>query len=137
MIHTGNIKKEYLDDFDLFLILKYSSSSKSIYELFEEYQCQPFLNLNKKGSTYLESIIPNIVASHYKENIRNDLYWKLIALCGFVELNSEIVNKILDSINNYLIYPDIVTNQNIIRQFLINIKSQKLISNQNIAKIKI
>lgn len=136
VIHTGNIKKEYLDDFDLFLILKYSSSSKSIYELFEEYQCQPFLNLNKKGSTYLESIIPNIVASHYKENIRNDLYWKLIALCGFVELNSEIVNKILDSINNYLIYPDIVTNQNIIRQFLINIKSQKLISNQNIAKIK-
>uniref|UniRef100_UPI0022E09A96 hypothetical protein n=1 Tax=Lactobacillus gasseri TaxID=1596 RepID=UPI0022E09A96 len=48
VIHTGNIKKEYLDDFDLFLILKYSSSSKSIYELFEEYQCQPFLNLNKK-----------------------------------------------------------------------------------------
>ncbi|WP_282806252.1 hypothetical protein [Lactobacillus isalae] len=136
MIHTGNIKKEYLDAFDLFLIIKYSSSSKSIYELFDKYQYQPFINLNEKGIDYLETIIPNIIEAHYKDDIRNDLYWKLIALCGFLKLNTKIANKILNSIDDYLIYSYVVTNQNLISQFLINIKRQKLINNQNKEKLK-
>ncbi|OYS17301.1 hypothetical protein CBF56_07345 [Lactobacillus taiwanensis] len=136
LIHTGNIKKDYLDNFDLFTIIRYFSSSRDVYKLFERYQSLSFIDLNNEGIEYLEKIVPNILSSHYKDELRNDIYWRLLCICGFVKLNKNIVNLIIENFTNYLSDVDTIEHRDIIRQFFINIKNQNLVNNQNISQIQ-
>lgn len=135
-IHTENIKKDYLDDFDLFTIIRYFSSSSDVYKLFERYQSLSFIDLNDEGIEYLEKIIPNILNSHYKDELRNDIYWRLLCICGFVKLNKNIVNIIIENFTKYLTDRDVIEHRDIIRQFFINIKNQNLVNNENIRQIQ-
>ena len=123
LIHTGNIKKDYLDNFDLFTIIRYFSSSRDVYKLFERYQSLSFIDLNNEGIEYLEKIVPSILSSHYKDELRNDIYWRLLCICGFVKLNKNIVNLIIENFTNYLSDVDTIEHRDIIRQFFINIKN--------------
>ncbi|WP_379920200.1 SIR2 family protein [Lactobacillus johnsonii] len=136
LIHTGNIKKDYLDNFDLFTIIRYFSSSRDVYKLFERYQSLSFIDLNNEGIEYLEKIVPSILSSHYKDELRNDIYWRLLCICGFVKLNKNIVNLIIENFTNYLSDVDTIEHRDIIRQFFINIKNQNLVNNKNISQIQ-
>lgn len=136
LIHTGNIKKDYLDNFDLFTIIRYFSSSSDVYKLFEGCLSLSFIDLNNEGIEYLEKIIPNILSSHYKDELRNDIYWRLLCICGFVKLNKNIVNLIIENFTDYLSDIDTIEHTDIIRQFFINIKNQNLVNNQNISQIQ-
>lgn len=136
LIHTGNIKKDYLDNFDLFTIIRYFSSSRDVYKLFERYQSLSFIDLNNEGIEYLEKIVPNILSSHYRDELRNDIYWRVLCICSFVKLNKNIVNLIIENFTDYLVDVDTIEHRDIIRQFFINIKNQNLVNNQNISQIQ-
>ena len=129
-------EKDYLDNFDLFTIVRYFSSSSDVYKLFKRYQSLSFIDLNNEGIEYLEKIIPNILSSHYKDELRNDIYWRVLCVCSFVKLNKNIVNLIIENFTDYLVDLDTIEHRDIIRQFFINIKNQNLVNNQNISQIQ-
>lgn len=131
ILSSQNIHADSLHKMDLYYILTYFSSAKSIEKLFSNFSIRS-IKLDDEGMNYLETVISNITKNSITKN-RSELFWKLVSLSGYVQLNSKVVDLILDYMSEkaQLNFQDFCDYQNIIVQFLINSKAQKVIKKEH------
>lgn len=129
LLPEGNVHSKYLSDIDIFLIIRYFSST-DIEKLFDEHKKDGFINLNDKGMDYLETVIPNIIRSNFKTDFYDDLYWRLIAVGGYLQLNKDIFQKLLAVMPEKITNHSLIINKSSIYKFLNNVRSQKLVNKQ-------
>ena len=92
-----NLHLEDFDEFELYLILNFFGSAKEVNKLFKD--MIGLVKISDSGLEYLKTIIQNfnelddVNTNKYIENI----YWKLIALCGHIQLDPDIVTELLKS----------------------------------------
>lgn len=126
-----NLHLEDFDEFELYIILNFFGSAKEVNEVFDN--TIGLVKVSDSGLEYLKTIIKNFNESYdinntYIENI----YWKLIALCGHVKLNSDIVTELLESFSQSLDSPRIVRNQVYITQVINSAVKQNLIVEKHV-----
>lgn len=128
-----NIHSTYLNRFDMYLILRYTTSVRT---LFNDYSVKRF-EVDKEGLAYLETISDNILKTRKHKNlislIRN--YWNFIALCGHIQLTQSLVDKVLKSLDDGINYQDFMRYQHIIADFINNARQQNLLD-QRITYLK-
>lgn len=134
MLPEKNIHLKYLNDLDIFLIIKYFHDS-DISTLFDAYYKGSPIDINSEGLEYLETIVPNIIKSKFKIYQKDDLYWRLIALGGYIKLNRKIVKTLLAIMPEKITEHAIATKNRILQNFLVNIKNQELISQQETVQL--
>ena len=130
MLPEQNIHLKCLNDLDIFLIIKYFHNS-DIPTLFDTYYKGSPIDLNSEGLEYLETIVPNIIKSKFKIYRKDDLYWRLIALGGYIKLNRKIVKTLLAIMPEKITEYVIATKNRILQNFLVNIPDLKLKCNTN------
>lgn len=121
----SNIHSTYLNEFDFYIILKYTAS---VQDLFKDYSVTRF-EVDEEGLAYLETIANNILQTR-KHGVSISLvrnYWNFIALCGHIRLTQSIVDKVLRSLDGKINYQDFKIYQNEIVNFINNARQQKLL----------
>lgn len=112
--------------FDLHIMLQYMDLEEWENDEILRYLYAP-IKLDDKAQDYLNTITQNISSLSKNTNL-DDMYWRLIIICGYIQLSSKVVETILNSlIDRYSLY-NFVTNMNGITMFIKNIIEQKLYS---------
>lgn len=122
-IESNNIHSYDLRWFDLFAILKYMGDGKAIDFQFKGYSLE-WIEVGKDALSYLNKIVPNIV----NEKNKDDLYWKLIALCGHIRLNNQITLRLLYSLRNRLNFRNLVLYDDLILGLIENAINQNILN---------
>lgn len=92
-----NLHLESFTEFELYIILNFFVSAKEVNEVFDN--TIGLVKISDSGLKYLKTIIKNfnelkdVNTNKYIENI----YWKLIALCGHIQLDPDVVTELLKS----------------------------------------
>ncbi|QNQ82757.1 SIR2 family protein [Lactobacillus sp. PV012] len=132
-----NLHLKNFDEFELYIILSFFGSHEEVDKLF--YDTVSLVKISDSGLEYLKTIIKNFSKSDAIDNntyIEN-IYWKLIALCGHIQLNTDVVMELLKSFAskissyNMAFYLDYMINviNNALRQNLIVDEQREALDN--------
>lgn len=99
-ISSYNITPESLEWFDIFVMLRFTSDPRDLRKLLDQYELAS-IQIDKASRKYLCKIIPNLVAdnSQGKRVYSKNLFWQLICLCGYIKIDRDIFELLLEGID--------------------------------------
>lgn len=131
---SGNVHANRLNKFDLIIALRYEEL-KNLQRLLQNITLN--LSLEKDALGYLMTVVDKYKKRPPKSIFLEDtVFWKVVLLLGYCQLNSDMVDKTLDKINEYIIGSDYREYKNILIRFTNNAERQSLLSKDNVKYIK-
>lgn len=130
----GNIHADKLNGFDLMVVLKY-----------EQFKKLQVLLKNISGNLPLEEdaidYLKVVISKYEKQSVKSiflvdDVFWKVVLILGYCELNENLVNITLSKINDCINCLDYRDYGKVIIGFLKNAETQGLINHYNIEQIE-
>lgn len=101
-ISSYNITPESLEWFDIFVMLRFTSDPRDLRKLLDQYELAS-IQIDKAARKYLCKIIPNLVADNIqgKRVYSKNLFWQLICLCGYIKIDRDIFELLLEGIDKF------------------------------------
>ena len=126
--NPSNIRPETLDNFDLYLIIRYLSLKEIKNIVFKKQR--KFIPIDTESKNYLSKVASN--CKEFDSLKHSELFWKIIYIISHIEFNESLILKIISELINYTNIIDISFNGNIISDFFQSIEEQaNIFSNVN------
>lgn len=125
-----NLHLESFTEFELYIILNFFGSAKEVNEVFDN--TIGLVKISNRGLDYLKTIVKNLSENENTNQYIENIYWKLIALCGHIQLDPDVVTELLKSFE-----PKICTyNMAFYRDYMIQVLNSALRQNFIVDKHK-
>lgn len=133
--NCGNIKADFLTDFDLYIMLRYMQR-KDLVNYFKEYGVKK-IPVCDDGKTYLRDICNSICGESKRKTytiFECDRFWSYLELISHTDISGDIAKTVLQRLLEIKNVDDIRTYEDSINRFVRNICDEKLYANQDICE---
>lgn len=127
----GNIKPDFITNFDLYIIFRYIKQN-DIRKIIKEYSIKE-IPLSEEGYDYLHRVCKFICDGFRCETIgldEIDRFWTYLELLGHIKISNEIVKTVFERLNAIENEFDFRTHLNVINDFIKNIFDQEIYREQ-------
>ncbi len=132
---VSNVKKENLDSFDLYIMLRYLNQN-DLKKLFKEYDIK-FLSIDDNALLYVEGISDSIFEAcdfvSYDLTYQ-DIFWKYLELISHIEISDKLAVKVLEYLCIRMNASDYFRHRECINRLILNICDEKCDECSNISK---
>lgn len=133
--NSGNIKADFLTDFDLYIMLRYMQR-KDLINYFKEYGLKK-IPVCDDGKKYLRDVCNSICGESQRKKytiFECDRFWSYLELICHTEISGDIAKTVLQRLLEIKNEIDIRTYKDSINRFVRNICDEKLYADQDICE---
>ena len=132
---TGNIKKDKLAAFDIYIMLRYLNHS-DLKKLVKEYEIN-FFPIDDEAMKYIEEIEETVFEAWNFVNhnfFSQNIFWNYLELISYIEISEELALKVIKHLGEQSNANELVDNKDSINRIVVNICKLDYFKNSELAE---